>query len=283
MVKTYNFKSTLRLKIDGVPKNIVIDTTEYDLDLVIKGNGLNIWQYNLSDNTLNLKFKDLQKDSVSIRFNEAKIKNAIAETHDFNSDNISFANQISDVNYKLKETKLVPIINNISLKFKKGFNSEKKISLRPDSVLISGSKSNLAKVESVFTKKLNLSNVQDTLNAKVPIVKPSANIELVTDYTNYFLPVEKYSENSLMIDILVLNSPDNLEIDIFPNQAKVSFLIPVRIFDKILSSDFRVVCDFESRFESEGVMIPKLIDYPEGILSPSLKVRKVDYLVKQKS
>ena len=97
------------------------------------------------------------------------------------------------------------------------------------------------------------------------------------------MPVEKYSEKAIMVKIEILNKPDSINVNIFPNQAKVSFLVSLKAFDKISDLDFKVFVDYDKRFKDDAVMIPEFKEYPNNILKPKLHVKKVDYLVRKKS
>lgn len=282
LVKSYTYQCDLKVTITEMPKHIVVDTTIKNLGLSLKANGLKLWKYNLSDKLLKVNYKDFEKDSLQLKITSDYIKNTIINRFKFDLEKINIDEAYLAFDYHQKITKKVPINTEANLSFSTGYNTLQVIDIIPDSVVISGPQQELNKIRRVNTEKLILKNINDTLRGKVNLKSPSKSIEISKSQVEYFLPVEKFSEKALMIDIKTINIPDSLELSIFPNQAKVSFLVSLKSFDKVSNLDFKVICDYTKRYEKDGIMIPKLQKHPSNILNPKLHIKKVDYLIKQK-
>lgn len=282
LTKSYSFQNELSIQLSNIPKHIVLDSSEQNLNVNLKSNGFKLWKYNMSSDKFTIDFNDFAVDSFQLKMGASQLKKIIANTYDFNSEDITLDKLLLTFEFKRKETQIVPVKSYLKFRFASGYNTIDTLKLSPDSVVISGSKQDLEKINSIKTQQVELKNVDDTLRGEIPLVKPNSNVEISYDKVEYYLPVKKFSENALMIDIEVINIPDSLELNIFPNEAKVSFLVALQSFENVSSTDFKVVCDYDKRYQKDGIMIPKLVKYPDNILNPKLHIRKVDYLVKQK-
>jgi hypothetical protein len=282
MAKTYTLRSQIEINIQKIPNYIVVDSLNKSFDVEIKSNGLKSWQFNLSDKSYSLSYDDVKKDSLRLSITSEEVKKYISEKYDLNYDQISISKNILNFPYKKKSSKFIPIKPDVEISFSPGYNTTSSLVVSPDSVLVSGSKSALSKITELYTKPIDLKNVNNSVDIDVDLIIPYDKIDTEQSQVNLFLQVEKFSENATKVNINVINKPDSLDITIFPEKAEVSYLISLKDFDKISKLDFKVICDYQKRFQETGVMIPEIAEFPDNILNPKLKIKKVDYLIKKK-
>lgn len=282
MVKTYNYKSEILVEIGNIPNHIVVDTSVQKVDVNIKANGFKLWSYNLKK-AIKIPYQDFKRDSTDLSMTFNQLKANLSKIFEIESEDINLNLTLLKFKYRKKQTKKVNIKPDIKYTFSQGYNTLDSIILNPDSIVISGSNKYLKDIQYIKTEALNLKNISDTLNGEIGLKKPNQNIDLSSTETEYSLPVEKFSEKAIMVDIKIINEPDSLEVNIFPNQAKVSFLVSLNSFDKISGLDFNIIVDYEKRFQKDAVIIPEVKAYPNNILKPKLHVKKVDYLIRQKN
>jgi hypothetical protein len=282
MTKTYTLNSQIQIEIENIPNHIIVDSLNQKLNVSIEANGLTLWQYNLSNQVYSIPYKTIEKDSSFLSIISSKFTESIVEKYSFDPENISTDKEILYYPYSKKNTKLVPVIANIDLAYSAGYNTLDTLKIIPDSVRLSGTETELKKVIFIKTKKVDLKNISDTVDFKAELLKPTQDVDLPLTEVSIYLPVEKYSENALMVDINVINVPDSLDLSIFPDKAKVSFLVALKRFDKVSKLDFKVVGDYNKRYADKGIIIPKLEGFPSYIINPKLHTKKLDYLIKQK-
>jgi len=282
MVKTYNYSSNLKVEIDDLPKYIILDSSMKRVDVKLKASGLKLWGHNLSSKIIKLNFRDFKKDTSSLILSSTSLKNKIANDFKFDDESVSLNEERIKFSYRNKSTKMVVISPNITVDYKAGYNSLSDLQISPDSILISGPITKLNKINKVNTSEMILKDVRDTIDAEINLEKPLNGIDISKQKVNYFLPVQKFSENTLMVDIKTINVPDSLNLTTYPDTAKVSFLISLKSFDKVSALDFEIICDYNKRFQADEIMIPQLKKFPPNVLNPKLNINKVDYLIKQK-
>lgn len=282
LVKTYTFDTDIKIRLVKIPNYVVVDTSVKSIQIKLNTNGFRLWTYNLSETQINFSFKELKKDSFNLKVNANSIKERIKKHYSFNDNSIEIKEASTTFNYRKKTTKKVPVKINTELSFKSGYNTIDSVQIKPDSIIISGPKNELEPIRYVKSKKLILKHIKDTLSGKIDLKMPSGNIQAETYHVEYYLPVEKFSEKTLMVDIETINVPDSLQLSTYPNKAKVSFLVSLKSYDKISDVDFKVVCDYEKRYEKDAIMIPQLEEFSNNVINPKVQVNKVDYLIKQK-
>lgn len=281
MTKTYAFKNKILVEIQDVPKYIVLDSVQKSLEISTTANGLKTWQFNLSDKLYAFSFSSLQKDSSQITITSNAIKSLIQKKINLKNSQINIEQEVLVFSFKQKASKYIPVKPDVQISFSPGYNSLDKLKINPDSILIAGSKDKIDQITEIKTSLLDLKNVSNSINTNLKLQSISSDIEMETEVVNISLPVEKFSEKSIKTDIKIINKPENLDISIFPEEAEISFLVAIKDYEKITDIDFKVICDYEERFQYTGVMIPQLVDYPSEVKNPKLKARKVDYVIKK--
>lgn len=283
LVKSYTFNTDIKIQLVDTPSYVVLDTTVKSSQISLKTNGFKLWTYNLSDTQIDFSFNELKKDSLKLIASSKLLKEKITQRYSLNENSIEIRESSVEFIYRKKTTKKVPVKINTDLNFKSGYNTLDSIQFTPDSVVISGPKNELKNINYVQSQKLVLEDINDTLSGKLNLKMPSENIKSTASQIGYYLPVEKFSEKTLMVDIETINVPDSLQLSTYPNKARVSFLVSLKFYDKISDLDFQVICDYNKRYEQDAIMIPQLERYSDNVINPKLQVNKVDYLIKQKS
>jgi len=282
LVKSYSYQTNLNINLINIPNNIAIDTLTKPIKIKLKTNGLRLWTYNLSDRQIEIDFDEAQIDSSKVKLNTNLLKTGIRKRFGLNEDNIEIYKSSLIYTYRKKATKKVPVKASINLKYSTGYNSTHPIQLSPDSVTLSGPINQLNKIKFITNEKLTIEKVKDTISGILKLKVPNENIKPLQPEVEFFMPVEKYSEKTLMVDIETINVPDSLELTTYPSQVRISFSVSLKSYDKISELDFKVVCDYIERYEDKAVMIPKLVKVPQQIINLKMHNKKVDYLIKQK-
>lgn len=282
LTKAYNYSAHINLNIVNVPNHIAIDTSKIDLAFDVNANGLKLWTYNLSKQSIDLDFKLFEEKPKELIIQTGKIKSVIEENDLFEAGSFEFAEGKISIPYTIKDSKKVPVIARIDYQFADGYNSLEELKLNPDSVVVTGSNKDLSKISVVFTSVEKIPKVNQDLKGTIPLSNPPDKIKLSEDEVTYTLSVQKFSEKSLEAPINVINVPDSLDLSIYPQKAKLSFLVSLDQFDKITEVDFKITCDFNKRYSEEAIMIPVLEETPVGIKNVKLNTKKVDYLLVKK-
>jgi len=150
------------------------------------------------------------------------------------------------INFEKKERKLVPVRFKSALSFKQQFYQSGRISLKPDSVTVSGPASIVDSLEYVTTEKKLFEDLKDSLirNVSIQSVK---NVVIQPGRVIVSIPVEPFTQKKINVPIHHIHIPDSLLLKSFPGHINISFTVAVSQFNSISASDFDAFVDFNSK------------------------------------
>ena len=279
LAKSYTYSTQVVLSVVNVPSHIAIDSAVVVVPFQVEASGFRLWTYNLSKKKVNIDFSKVQQDPSELIIKSNLIKNLVADEGDFIFSNIDLYDDYTTIAYTTKASKKVPVVSNIDYQFADGYNSLEEIKLIPDSVLLTGANRDLQNTLKVETALKKITKLNQNLTGFVALENPNPKLQLSVNEIAYSLKVEKFSEKSVETEIIAVNVPDSLKLTIFPDKAKLTFLVSLEAFDHITGLDFKITCDYNQRYEDEAVMIPKLEEYPEEVKHINLFTKKVNYLL----
>lgn len=177
-------------------------------------------------------------------------------------------------------SKRVPVRASTDLTFKEGFKSLGAVKVAPDSVDISGPEGSVEGIEFVTTDTAVLRNVDKNVEVEVAINFPAGtNVSVSPDKVELSVPVEEFTQKNITVPVEVTNFNSEGTLKLIPETVSLTFDVSVNDFKNILSSDFRVVCDYAERNPEGNFMFPKLVKTPDGILNVEMGTNRIEYLI----
>ncbi len=149
------------------------------------------------------------------------------------------------VKFEKKEYKKVPVVFQSELKFRSSYYQSGDITIRPDSVEISGPASYIDTTEFVYTKRTKYDDLMDSLTRNLGLEMPT-DMSVNPSRVVVNIPVEPFTEKSVLIPLTLLNVPDTLQLKTFPSEVNVTFSVAVSKFNEVKSTDFEVFVDYNS-------------------------------------
>lgn len=179
-------------------------------------------------------------------------------------------------------SKKVPIISKTKLNFAPMHDNFGQIHVSPDSVIIKGSAKNIRKIKSVNTALIEPMNLSDTLIKNVDIIQ-NKSISYFPKTVKLTIPVERYTEKSLNVDITVIDLPDSLKFISFPKQVQVSFRAGLNNYDSISSSDFSFTVNYKNLIKKKSsIFSPTMQSAPRAIKNIKISPKSFEYFLKKK-
>ena len=181
-------------------------------------------------------------------------------------------------------TKYVPIINNVIVEPRAGYDIIGRPILSPDSIKITGPASEIRKVNSVKTEVKTIRDVngnititaklQSDLGASVKLDQTEISISYVLE-----LSAEKTFDE---ISIVVENVPPDKEVLLIPPNLSVSFRGGVEELSEINITDIYAFINFDEIYlDTLGYVVPQ-IDVPQNIQILDFVPDKFQYIIKNK-
>lgn len=291
-ILTNDFVSSINypVKYKNFPKDkVVVNDLPNELELKIKASGFMLMRYYLSTSIPPLQFdinSFYEKKAIISSTTNVYILTKLAK--DKIQSQLQYKIEILDINpdtiyaqFATVINKRVPIKPNLKIAFEKQYMINGNITLSPDSIDVSGPSSVLDTLSYIETPKIELDDVNKTLKRTV-FLQEMADLKYSKNRIIVEIPIDKFTETSINIPITVRNIPDNVNLKMFPNEIKATFMVPMSKYSEIKSQHFSFFVDFN---ETDSLNIHKLKVYsgiiPESIHKLTYQPLFVDYIVEK--
>ena len=135
--------------------------------------------------------------------------------------------------------KNVPLKAVYSLKCAKGYGFKTPV-IHPDFLTIVGDSNTVRKIDTIYTQTFILNNLNESIEKKLPLLKPNNNVYLSLTNVNLSIVVEKLIEQTLYLPINILNNPLNVKsVHVFPSRVKIKFTSLQNDFIQSDTSNFK--------------------------------------------
>ena len=182
------------------------------------------------------------------------------------------------------KTKKVLVIPDITIQYQSGYNLLGDLKVEPNFVSISGPEAILDSIASIKTKNTTLTDVNSSIEEKLPIVTFNKNskVRYSVDEVTVTGVVEKFTEAKLKLPFTIKNLPQNSNITTFPDQVEVIFQVGLSDYNKINQNDFKISCDY-NRTVKDGLtyLIPEVVSKPSIISGIKIVPNQIEYLIKE--
>ncbi|PKP35082.1 MAG: hypothetical protein CVU00_03860 [Bacteroidetes bacterium HGW-Bacteroidetes-17] len=145
-------------------------------------------------------------------------------------------------------------------------------------ITISGPPSLIDSINSISTEYVKLVNVQSNQFIGLKLINPykDAQLHLSTDSVQVHIPIEQFTESSLIIPIKIFEKND-LRIKLFPETVTVKFLVALKDFDRITPDIFSAVIHYDEHSLNSQIIV--LERYPAFIKIIDFQPKSVEYLI----
>jgi len=250
------YTSTVNYAINyvNIPDNkIVQNSSKRKIPVVVKASGYRLIKQILFENKLNINASNLKEVNTSglysISLNE-QLPYMAAQHPSVKFEAMVKDTLILDIGKLVSKT--VPVILSQNIQFKPGYHHDGIYILSPDSIRVTGPENQISKILSVETEELNLQEVMDSLDIEAKLdFSPyvGENLKWSAEEVGIVAAVEKYTEGSFEIPVLIRNVPDSLEVKTFPKKVSVFYQTGLSKFNQVSSADFILSADFEKSME----------------------------------
>lgn len=273
------------------PKDkIVLNKLPQQITIKIKGLGYDLIAYKLRLRRPVVKVDLSKVNGFNTKMSSATLPSSSFANYITNQlgDRIEVKNIYPDsIRFLFDERaeKLVEIIPLTQLKFKQQYRLQSKIIVKPAVTKVVGPASVLDTLNRVYTQQLNLVGLSETTTQSIGFNKgyEIKKISFNPDKVILHLPIEKFTESSVMVKITPVNVPDSLEIKSIPNEVELKFLIPLSKIVSLQRATFSAKIDYKQISDNFNHKLKvELTDYPSYIESFTLNPAKVEYILKKR-
>lgn len=258
------------------------DIQKNTLYIYVKGTGFNILNRKLvRSKFVNIDVKDIPiPENGILHLPTYQIRDKFVDFENFEIISI-----VPDtIYYTISSTllKKVPLRAELDLAFAYEYQQSGPIELYPDSVTISGSKTDLDKISYYDLKLSKHEQIYSSIEG-VEILHSTPNLVVHPQKIRYKVPVDRCTEAEVSLDILPEGFPANISLLTFPSKVKLKYIVPIQYYKKVNANDFKVVVNYQEALSCINHYISlKLVEKPKEALNIQLDPEYVEFLIEKK-
>ena len=257
---------------DGNPDNFSFEVT---------ANGFKFLQYQLNTPQIDIPVANyLPNNNNRIVIERAELNRLIATELDNEVSVKNLSLSMITIDLDTVASRMIPVAAKVNIGYKEGFRAVDSGFLSPDSVKVSAPANELNNIDSILTKEISLSNIDEKIDLNLQLEIPAKNSWKVEPTEVKFIQeVTEFTQKKLNVPIEIVNLPTGTKVKIIPNSLNITFDVPMENFNNITATDFKVVCDYSKKDTSDNFMVAEIIRRPDGILNVEVSERKIDFLI----
>jgi YbbR domain-containing protein len=284
----YEKRIELPLKMINVPKDWVISKeSEQDVRIVLRDKGTTLmyyfWKSSFSPIDISLTNVAASSDST-VTVTNGMLRSAIDKQLVSSTSIVSIDPQDVTVKYDRLSAKTVPVIPNLKVTTKQGFQISDSIRMDQPTVKVYASRKILDRLDEVKTKTVTLNNVSKTKEVSTKLDLPEG-VSVDDETVKLKISIEEFTEKTFRLPVLCTDIPDGFMLRIFPSAVDVVCSIPISHF-KELTDDLLEIHVFFQDFKDNqvsGKLPLRLTAKPDWLANENVKITPeyVEFIIEQ--
>lgn len=284
--KSYTTTAKFRVSYVNVPTEKLLQSeAQQEIEIVFRAPGFSILKYKLSKHKLDVDLTYVNSiDNRHYLLANSQISGMNSQL----SGDINLIEVVQDSLFiTLGENlfKKVPVIPNLDISFKLGYNYTDRLEIKPDSIVISGPDFYIDTISSVKSDYLKLDEVSADIDETLLLLKMQNLTDVVyeMDKIKIQAAVDRFTEGQFVMPVVIINEPEYIKINPFPKEIEVIFQAGLSNFNKIDESSFSIVYDYK-QYEKDTLLqyLTPVIRYQSEYIS-SLKINppQIEFLIQK--
>ncbi|MFH0758794.1 MAG: YbbR-like domain-containing protein [Bacteroidota bacterium] len=273
---------------DFPEKRVLVGELPAHLDLSINADGYALLRYKtfrkpvpisfkVSAFTLNRPGQDSSRAYIQTRY----LKDQVARQLPSELQLLEIKPDTLYFQFAKRVTRALPIKPEFVFEVDKQFTTIDGIRLEPDSVVVTGPDVIMDTLKYVSTVKTDLGLLTKNYSNKVKLDMPY-DLEYGVSKVYCSIELERYTEVQLIVPIEVLNLPDSLSIQTFPDEIKLTCKVGLSKYDRMDKNLFRAVVDYSSVDDRTKELDVGLSNIPLYLLGFEYYPKSVEFLISRK-
>lgn len=184
--------------------------------------------------------------------------------------------------YEKNISKKIPVDINVNYQFPSQYWISSEISIKPDSVTITGLLSDIDTISRIKTVYKDFETLYDSVKIILPLEIPKTNYPLLVseDSIKIIIPIEQFTEKSFTIPINVNDKTNEFKIKTFPDIVTVSCLVSIKKFNQLSDSMFEATVFYNEQIDKNSSMLPvQIIHSLDYVKISKITPQKVEYII----
>ena len=282
--KDYYTNVECRIEYRNIPENKLLDSADSLITMEVYTQGFRLFNIKyLSDKPeieIDLKNNKIQKHRYKYGSYvlSSELVGSIAAQLEIENEIVEI--RPDTINFTLEEmmSKELPVKPKLQLSFKKQYQLDNEIELKPASVIVSGLPSFVDTMQFVPTQQVLLEELSESKNLMIPLKKPksSTKIKYSRDSVQLIIPVEKFTEASIEVPITVKSKDKRVKL--FPEEVSIIYLVSISDYNKVNADMFAAEADFSEVSPGSRTVRIRVTHSPKFVRIMRLKPEKAEFI-----
>ncbi len=283
--QSYTSNTTFQVSYVNIPQEFILaNTPKKELEVRLKAVGFQFLGYGLQAKEIKLDvskvmYKDstyyLTEDQLRIQL-EAQLNNN-STLVDFDSDPIYF-------DFTSLESKKIAVKAMVELTYANNHVLEGTLTISPDSIIVSGPKSQIDTIENIETQPLTLTDLNSPFSAEVALRLPKDlnGTKFSSQVTTISGTVVKFSEKVMEVPVTVVNLPNGVKVRTFPEMVEVRCQGMLDDLKELEADNFSVVADYTNVSQETGNKLPITLQrHPKTLYNAFLSTNEIEFILRR--
>lgn len=269
----------VKFTIEGIPQGttLITDYPQY-IDVSVKNNGYAFVRYMVgSTPEVSAKFSTYADGKGNLTITRQNLEELLRNAFGQNASIDTFSPDQLQLKYTTQPGKKVRIVVNSEITPALQYVINGKLQTMPAYVTVYASADKLAEINSVTTERIVRQNLKEQTIVKVAITK-EADVKIIPDSVTIKIPVEALVSKEQEIAITVNNCPQTERLVVFPGTLKVSYLVPLSVYNSNSNKTPTIFVDYNDISKSSK-KLPLHVSASNVFHSVSLPVDSVEFIM----
>ena len=274
----------LALRYKNIPDEWMLsDDNPQTISVILKDKGISLLYYywNKRFFSIDIPVSDLQQISdTSLLIPNRMLEQGLAKQLITSTAIISFEPDELKFRYDILSNRLTPVIANVSVVTKPGFQVADTITIQPQEVRLYSSSKVLDTLKQVKTKPVTLEGVTKTRELTVHLDLP-ASVKTEIETVKLTIPVEEFTEKKISLPVKCLDIPEKYILRIFPSSIEISCNLPLSKFRELTEDMLEILIPFAEFEENQatGKILVRLTRIPSWVTNPVIVPGEVEFII----
>ena len=180
-----------------------------------------------------------------------------------------------------QQTVRLPVQVPLTIQLARQFDTTGSLSIRPDSVTVTGPPSLIRHLKGISTLPLDLRDLRSPVNTKLRL-QENRLLTFSDSVVHVRLPVEELTEAKLEVPVRTINTPATYILKTFPDKINLRLQVPLSHYREVQAADFDVVVDGARLLTDKPQRLSvKVISAPSWARSILPEPGQVDYILRK--
>ena len=282
--KEYTTTISFPIKYGEISQNkLLLANQTKELEIVVKTNGFKILKTRFNTKSLLINVNTLISKKGTTYYLLLKSKKQSIKRQ--LPSGVSLQEIIKDtlfVELGSLVTKKIAVKSNLKISYHIGYDLSEQISLKPDSILVSGPENYISKIKNIELVPIVFEDIKADFVRKVAIKVPEGVKDLKFNIKEVIVSgkIEKFTEGILNVPFKIINVPAGIIINTLNKKVQVTYIVGLSSFNKIDENSFQIECDYAMSASNRlGYLIPKVVLKSSEIKSYKLIPNEINFLI----